>query len=159
VFAYYNWLAMKLTTCWEASRCSANQIASILCSQKFHCHVHRGPSLLHILSQINPVYTHSSCFFRIHFNIIHLRLDLNLDIVAYRPVAKSRLCKQKPLLWSARSLRVLVDVTQQGDVGGVFRRSAPRLYDSTDRVLLSEWVQCSWGFACGVLRQRATEAE
>jgi hypothetical protein len=40
---------------------------------------------------------------------------------------------------------------RRGDADGVFCRSAPRLYDWTDRVLLSEWVQCSWGFTCGML--------
>jgi hypothetical protein len=39
----------------------------------------------------------------------------------------------------------------RGDAGGVFCRSALRPYVSTDRVLLSEWVQCSWGFTGGVL--------
>jgi hypothetical protein len=37
---------------------------------------------------------------------------------------------------------------RKSDAGGVFCRSAPRLYDSTDLVLLSEY---SWGFTCGVL--------
>jgi hypothetical protein len=32
---------------------------------------------------------------------------------------------------------------RRGDADGVFCRSVPRLYDSTDRVLLSERVQCS----------------
>jgi hypothetical protein len=40
----------------------------------------------------------------------------------------------------------------RGDIGGVFCRSAPRLYDSTDRVLLGEWVQCNWEFTRGVLK-------
>jgi hypothetical protein len=40
---------------------------------------------------------------------------------------------------------------RRGDASGVFSRSTPRLYDSTDRVRLSERVQCSWGFTCGVL--------
>jgi hypothetical protein len=33
----------------------------------------------------------------------------------------------------------------------VFCRSVPRIYDSTDRVLLWEWAQSSWGFNCRVL--------
>jgi hypothetical protein len=44
------------------------------------------------------------------------------------------------------------------DAGGVPCGSASRLHDSADRVQLREWVQCSWGFSCGV-NQRATEEE
>jgi hypothetical protein len=40
---------------------------------------------------------------------------------------------------------------RRGDAGLVFCRSAPRLYNLTDRAQLSEWVQCSWGLTCGVL--------
>jgi hypothetical protein len=38
---------------------------------------------------------------------------LSKHIVAYRPVAKRRLCKHQPLLYSTRSIRVRGDVTQQ----------------------------------------------
>jgi hypothetical protein len=40
---------------------------------------------------------------------------------------------------------------RRGGACGVLCGSATRIYDSTDSVLLSEWVQCSWGFTCGVL--------
>jgi hypothetical protein len=88
--------------------------------------------------------------------VIHLPADgvrTPKPCVAYRPVAKRWLCKQQPLLWSARSLRCAVTSHNYriGDAGGVLCGCAPRLYDSTDRVMFSEWVQCSWEFKCRVL--------
>jgi hypothetical protein len=53
---------------------------------------------------------------------------------------------------AAYACAVTSNNNRRGDAGGVFCRSAPRLYDSTDRVLLSEWAQCSWEFICGVLK-------
>jgi hypothetical protein len=110
----------------------------------------------------------------------YIRVSLNLtrwivlDIVAYRPVARKWPCKHQPLIgdsrkqrWSGVTIRdaysrcygalvvyacaVMSDNSIRGEAGGIFCRSAPKLYDSIDRVLLSEWVQYSWGFSCGVL--------
>jgi hypothetical protein len=38
--------------------------------QKVHYRIHRIPTLVHILSQMDPVYTPTSHFLKIYFNII-----------------------------------------------------------------------------------------
>jgi hypothetical protein len=81
-------------------------------------------------------------------------------------VSKSLLWRIRPLLRSdtvnnsrcygapaAYACAVTSHNSRRGDAGDVFCWSDPRLYDSTDRVLLSEWVQRSWGFNCGVLNR------
>jgi hypothetical protein len=95
-------------------------------------------------------------------------------IVAYKPVAKRLFCKHQSLLvMPARNNTGCVTIcdaysrcyvapaayacvvtshnNRRGDAGWVLCGSAPRLYDSTDRVLLNEWVQWSWGFSSVVL--------
>jgi hypothetical protein len=65
--------------------------------------------------------------------------------VASRPVSKSWLCKQQPLLCSAGSLMCSVAsrLKRTGNAGGVFCTSTPRVYDSTDGVLLSNALEDS----------------
>jgi hypothetical protein len=70
---------MELSLSWEAANCAATQgLPSILWSPKVHYRVHKSPTLVPILSQIDPVYTIPSCRSEVHFNIVpHLRFGLD----------------------------------------------------------------------------------
>ena len=63
--------SMKQTPFSEANRFSASQeIPCNLCNQKVHYRIHKCPSPVPILSQLDPVHTTTSHFLKIHLNII-----------------------------------------------------------------------------------------
>jgi hypothetical protein len=55
---------------WKPHICSASQeFPLILPYMKFHCHVHKCPCLVSVVSKINPVFVIQSHFFKILFKI------------------------------------------------------------------------------------------
>lgn len=46
--------------------CSCREISRLVCNQKFHCHDHKTPLLVTILSQMNPDHNNTPSFFSIH---------------------------------------------------------------------------------------------
>jgi hypothetical protein len=62
---------MELSPSWEDTIISATQeFPNILWNPNVHYRVHKGPSLVPILCQINRVHTTQSYFSKIHFNVI-----------------------------------------------------------------------------------------
>jgi hypothetical protein len=70
--AYVAHSLMELSPSWEVANCAATQeLPRVLWNTKFHYRVHKSPSLVPILSQINTIHTISSDLSKIHFNIVH----------------------------------------------------------------------------------------
>jgi hypothetical protein len=71
--------AYNITPSWGANSCPADQeIPRPLWNLKVHYSVHNIPSLVSVLSQINPVHTLAPCFCKIRFNIIPFVTNSNM---------------------------------------------------------------------------------
>jgi hypothetical protein len=77
VLIFFHWnsltyLLTELSPSWEAANCAAtHELHRILWRPKVHYLVHKNPSLVPILSQINPIYTIPSYLPKIHFNMVY----------------------------------------------------------------------------------------
>jgi hypothetical protein len=66
------YLLTELSPSWGATNCAATQeLPSILWNPKVQYRVHRSPSLVPILSHINPIHTIPSYLSKIYFNFVH----------------------------------------------------------------------------------------
>jgi hypothetical protein len=64
-------LLMEVSPSSEAANCAATQeLPSILWNPNVHYHVHKSPTLVPILSQIDQVHTIPSYLSKIYFNIV-----------------------------------------------------------------------------------------
>lgn len=66
----YNWLQGLLSSLKIDSPSASQEIPWMLLYVKVHCYVHEIPLPVLVLSQMNPHHTQSSCFHKLHFDIV-----------------------------------------------------------------------------------------
>jgi hypothetical protein len=97
---------MELSPSREAANCAATQeILSILWNPKVHCRVHKRPSLVPILSQINLIHTIPSYLSKIPGTKSHVHfLSLGLFIQGIRPGPRLRVVFRNKLIFYGEEL-------------------------------------------------------
>jgi len=68
---------MEQSPSWEANNHSASQILCLVRNSEVRCCLHKIPSLVSVLSQMNPVHTLPTCFSKIQPNIITLSTPMS----------------------------------------------------------------------------------
>jgi hypothetical protein len=71
LFCQVYYLLTELSPSWEAANCAVTQEPSIIWNPEVHYRAHKRPSLVPILSQIDPVHTNPCYLSKITFDIVH----------------------------------------------------------------------------------------
>jgi hypothetical protein len=92
---------MELSPSGGAARCAATQeLPSNISNPKVYYRVHNSPSLVFILSQIDPVYMTLSFPSKIHFNIIHP--PISFLMLMLRIMLRDRVLNEKEIYFKLR---------------------------------------------------------
>ena len=122
---------MQQSPSWEANRFSASQeIPRTVLNPKVHYHIHKCPTPVPILSQIDPIHTPKYQFLKIHLNIIipstpgTSNWSLSLKIPYQNPVCTSHL----PIRATWCAHLIFLDFITRTILGEQYRSLSSSLY-------------------------------